>query len=155
MCYNMNETTNNERESNDELLPLPQTEAVLASELEDGPHRFRIVGFKIRKNVSSKKFDGTYVQFQPQAKPLDEDIGEKVLGLFYPWNIKTSTACGEFLSDQGVDIEVTDQGVKLHGLVGSCFKADVVHVEKDGVVYANIERDSVQHIECTEQGKLA
>lgn len=152
----MNETTNNGRESNDEYLPLPETEAVLASELSEGPHRFRIVGWKINKNVPSKKFGGTYTQFQPRAKPLDVNGDfKKTLGLFYPWNIKTSTDCGAFLEDQGVDIEVTDQGVKLHGLVGSCFKADVVHVEKDGIVYANIERDSVKHMDCTEQGKLA
>jgi hypothetical protein len=70
----LNETTSNALEKNDEHLPLPETEAVLASEQEDGPHRFRIVGCKIKKGVASSRFDGTYTQSQPLAKPLDADI---------------------------------------------------------------------------------
>jgi hypothetical protein len=152
----MYEELNQSIEQYDESLPMPESKAVLGSELREGTHRFKIADRKIESNVPLKGKTGTYTRFEIRSRPVDvELIAGKSLGIFFAYNLKTSTKCGQFLHNQGVRIECLDNGrVKLVGLIGSCFEADVVHKEKAGLVYANIDRDTIEHVDCRRQESL-
>lgn len=152
----MYEELNPKIEQNDESLPMPESQAVLANELNAGTHPFRIIERKIEHGVKLKGKTGTYTRFEVRARPLDVDLAPgKSLGVFFSYNLKTSAKCGEFIKNQGVTPEYLDGGrVSLSGLVGSCFEAEVVHTESQGVIYSNIDRDTLEHIECTKQGRL-
>ncbi|MGZ7127310.1 MAG: hypothetical protein ACXVH8_06025, partial [Halobacteriota archaeon] len=107
-------------------------------------------------SVPLKGKTGTYTRFEIRARPVDAElIPGKSLGVFFAYNLKISTKCGQFLYKQGVRVEYLDNGrVNLIGLIGSCFEADVIHAEKEGVMYANIDRDTITHVDCEEQSQL-
>ncbi len=115
-----------EREANDESLPMPESKAVIGNELTEGTHRFRITGRTIETDVKLKGKTGTYTRFELRARPIDMELDQgKSLGIFYSYNLKTSTECGHFLKNQGVHIEYLDNDrVNLIGLIGSSFKAE-------------------------------
>ena len=132
----------------DDSLPLPESKAVLANELSEDNHPFRVIDRAIDTHPTRG-----YQRIILKVRPLDTTLApSKLMQVIFSYNFKADTDFGRFLNNQNVEIEYLENGrVNLKGLVGSCFNADVTHKANNNVIYANIDRDTIKPAKCGKQ----